>query len=233
MNRRIKLPFPAVSASVSCMDFGHMQEQIEAVEASGVAFFHYDVVDGKFNRCYMLGDALCKYIHAHSRLAIEVHLAVMDAQPYIEAFAAAGASYLAVHVEAFASIGEVEAAFAAIRRLGVYPVLAYRAETAPGQEFLRLAEQAAWILKLTVHPGFSGQKIQPQAVRHIRAMARALQEANLSVRIQADGNVNAATLPALSLAGASIFTGGTSGLFTAGGSVQQNLARLLESIEKP
>ena len=59
----MNLPMPAVSASVSCMDLGNFDAAIKAVENSEVAFFHYDVVDGKFNKCYILGDMLCEYLN--------------------------------------------------------------------------------------------------------------------------------------------------------------------------
>ena len=72
------LPMPAVSASVSCMDLGNLADSIKKVEDSDVAFFHYDVVDGRFNKCYILGDILCDYLKKNSRLPIEVHLAVYD-----------------------------------------------------------------------------------------------------------------------------------------------------------
>ena len=53
---------PAVSASVSCMDIGNLQADIRKVEASDISFFHYDVVDGSFNKCYILGDIAYQYL---------------------------------------------------------------------------------------------------------------------------------------------------------------------------
>ena len=67
----INLPMPAVSASVSCMDLGHFYNHIKKVEESSAAFFHYDVVDGKFNKCYILGDMLCEYLHNNTKLPVE------------------------------------------------------------------------------------------------------------------------------------------------------------------
>ncbi|WP_110954170.1 ribulose-phosphate 3-epimerase [Anaerosinus massiliensis] len=221
---RIDFPPLAVSASVSCMDLGFMKHDIERVEASETAFFHYDVVDGKFNHCYILGDAMFQYIKKHSNLPVEVHLGVVEPEPYIDVFAAYGADYIAVHYESLKDPWKV---FEQIKAKGSVPVLAYRAETAPGEDFVELAEACAWVLKLTVNPGFAGQKIQPAAVEHIRQMHAMLQKKNSSVRIQADGNVNCQTVKMLKDAGATIFTGGTSGLFLKEQSVQENLKKLL------
>ena len=81
------LPILAVSASVSCMDLGCLKKCIQSVEDSDIAFFHYDVVDGKFNKCYILGDIFCEYLKQHSNLPIEVHLAVYDIDIYVDIFA--------------------------------------------------------------------------------------------------------------------------------------------------
>lgn len=220
-----RLPMPAVSASVSCMDLGNFANCIEQVEASDVAFFHYDVVDGKFNKCYILGDMLCEYLKKHSKLPIEVHLAVYDVDNYIEVFAGKGVDYIAVHYEALKNPKET---FAKIRSLGAKPVLAYRADTEPAEDLIELAPLCAWILKLTVNPGFSGQKINLKAIEHIQKMSKMLKKHNIDTRIQADGNVNSTTIKMLAEAGATIFTGGTSGLFLKDKSIQENIDNLLK-----
>ena len=218
------LPMPAVSASVSCMDLGNLADSIKKVEDSDVAFFHYDVVDGRFNKCYILGDILCDYLKKNSRLPIEVHLAVYDIENYIEVFAQKKVEYIAVHYEAMKNPKEI---FAKIRSLGAKPVLAYRADTEPKDDLIELAPLCEWILKLTVNPGFAGQKINPEAIKHIKMMSDMLKQNNIKTRIQADGNVNKNTTRMLAEAGATIFTGGTSGLFLTGKSIQENLRELL------
>lgn len=117
--------------------------------------------------------------------------------------------------------------FAKIRSLGAKPVLAYRADTEPKDDLIELAPLCEWILKLTVNPGFAGQKINPEAIKHIKMMSDMLKQNNIKTRIQADGNVNKNTTRMLAEAGATIFTGGTSGLFLAGKSIQENLRELL------
>lgn len=228
MTKKDILPILAVSASVSCMDFGCLKKSIQSVESSDIAFFHYDVVDGKFNKCYILGDIFCEYLKQHSNLPIEVHLAVYDIDNYIDIFASKKVDYIAVHYEAMKNPKET---FAKIRSLGAKPVLAYRAETAPQQDLVELAPLCAWILKLTVNPGFAGQKINLKAIEHIKMMKTMLEKHHLQTRIQADGNVNSNTIKMLFEAGATIFTGGTSGLFIPNKTIQENLNDLLKILK--
>lgn len=219
---------PNLSASVSCMDLGHIADEIEYVEASPVRFWHYDIVDGKFNRCLILGDQLYGYLAAHSDLPIELHIAAYDPLRYVELFSRFRLDYVAVHAEA---MDEPNHVFEKIREFGAEPVLAYRAETPPGADFEALASQCAWILKLTVNPGFSGQTMQESALKHIRMMRKRLKAAHLTQPIQADGSVNLKMIRKMHEAGANLFTGGTSGLFRQGKTVRENAEALLCAAE--
>ena len=222
--KHVSFTLPSISASVSCMDLMNLQSQTEECEKAGISFFHYDVVDGRFNQCFILGDSLLEALAVSTELPIEVHLAVDEPETYIERFAKLGADYIAVQYEAMAN---PPAIFDLIRKYDAEPVLCYKSVTAPGPDFLSLAKETAWILKLTVQPGFSGQQIQTQAIEHIKTMRLLLSEAGLSTPIQADGNVNASTVPLLASAGADIFTGGSSGLFLKNSPLKENVSKLL------
>lgn len=219
---------PNLSASVSCMDLGHIADEIERVEASPVRFWHYDIVDGKFNQCLILGDQLYGYLTTHSALPIELHIAAYNPLHYIELFSRFRLDYVAVHIEA---MDEPNRVFEKIRDLGAEPVLAYRAETPPGADFEALASQCAWVLKLTVNPGFSGQTMQESALKHIHMMRARLKAAHLTQPIQADGSVNLNMIRNMHKAGANLFTGGTSGLFRQGKTIRENAEDLLHAVE--
>lgn len=213
-----------ISASVSCMDLCDLKSAVREVEASEVSFYHFDVVDGRFNQCFILGETTLQSMKRITGLPIEAHLAVYHPERFIERFAQAGADYIAVHYEA---MDDPQQIFAQIRSAGAKPVLAYRADTAPKTDFPELAAQAEWVLKLTVNPGFSGQKLQLQAVAHIRQMRQMAERAGLSVRIEADGNINSSTIKTVTDAGADILTGGSSGLFCKGSSVSRCCREML------
>lgn len=225
--RKLILNPPCVSASVSCMDLLHLKEQIVETEQSGISFFHYDMVDGKFNNCFILGDTLLEMMRSEVTLPIEVHLATYNPDAYIERFAKLGADYIAVHYEAMEHPLKT---FDLIRKFGSEPVLAFKCDTAPPDDFLTLAKEVPWILKLTVNPGFSGQTLKKDSLLHIQEIRDKLQAARLPTHIQADGNVNKLTIKLLYQSGADIFTGGTSGLFNKNNSVKKNRDVLLDSI---
>lgn len=218
-----------VSASVSCMDLCSLKDAVEKAEQSEISFFHYDMVDGRFNDCFILSETLLEHMRKAARLPIEAHLAAYEPERYISLYANAGADYIAVHYEAMEDPLKI---FEQIRKAGCEPVLAYRAETPPGEEFLKLAKEVPWILKLTVNPGFSGQKMQDGAVEHIRNMREMLDGDGLSTKIQADGNINQETIPKVVKAGADILTGGTSGLFLKGRSVKQCCREMMKAAER-
>lgn len=217
-----------LGASVSCFDLIDIKSQLAQVEKARVDFLHYDVVDGRFNRCFILGLPLLKAIRAHTRLPIEVHLAVHEPELFIEQFANEGADLISIHPE---GTGDLLKAFDLIRRCKAVPALALRSETGPSEVILEAAGQAAYIIKLTVNPGFSGQTMQEAALGRMAALREALDARGIRTRIAADGNVNAATIPTMVAHGADMLIGGTSGLFRPGKTVAEQAEEMLGQLE--
>ena len=215
-----------VSASVSCMDLMNLRTCMVEAEDAGIDFYHFDVVDGRFNNCFILGQTLLEAMRPHTKLPIEVHLAVYEPEKYIAQFAKAGADYIGVHVEAMENPYRV---FDRICAHGAMPVLTFKAQTAFDASMEPLLSHVAWINKLTVEPGYSGQKIQPAAIAHIEAMRTQIIMSGMDIPIQADGNMNLTTIPAVIKAGANILTGGTSGLFVKGKCIKDNLYAMLKA----
>lgn len=218
----------ALSASVSCFNLYNMQSDMEQVHRSAVSFLHFDVVDGRFNSCFILGTPTLAALRPHTQLPVEVHLGVYEPMKFVEQYAACGADYISVHAEADDSKGLLRC-FDAIRQAGAEPVLALRAETQVSDDILMMARHVPWILKLTVDPGYAGQAIKPEAYASIRQLRDALRREGLTTGIQADGNVNFRTIPELVRAGADMLTGGTSGLFLRDATVADNALRMLEA----
>lgn len=215
-----------ISGSLSCIDLLHIKDQMDLIDQTHLSFLHYDVVDGKFNDCFVFGDLILERLRPLTTKPIVVHLAVEDIKPYIKPMIKAGADYLAVHYETPCDHKEV---FEEIRSLGAKPILAFRCETPVPEDFLELVGQVESILKLTVNPGYAGQPIQKQALKHIQIMREYLNKANINMDIEADGNINVHTIPEVVQAGATILTGGTSGLFNDKASIQENYDLMMEA----
>lgn len=199
-----------ISASLSCIDLLHLQDSIEEINETPISFLHYDVVDGEFNSCFIFGDIILSKIRPLTNKKIEVHLACNDAEKYLKPFVDAGADYIAIHYEIDA---DVKSILKKIKDLGAKPILAFKADSEVPENFAELAKEVNWILKLMVNPGFAGQKMQSNAIAHVACMSEIIRENKLATKIQVDGNIHKDTIPAVIKAGATILTGGTSGLF--------------------
>lgn len=212
------------NASLSCIDLGHIARSMKEINHSKIKSLHYDIVDGQFNECYIFGDLMLKVFRRYTSLPITVHLACRNPMPYIKPCIANGADYIAIHYEADVNI---EKAFQTIRAFGAKPVLAFRCDTSVPEDFIKVSKHAEWILKLSVQPGFSGQTFQEEAIRHIKEMHQLLAEAKLDKVIEVDGNIHADTIQKCAAAGATMFTGGTSGLFRQQYTIDESI-RVLE-----
>lgn len=216
------------SASLSCIPLGDIRQAMADINHSNITSLHYDVVDGIFNECFMFGDIMLSVFRSYTTLPITVHLACLHPIPYLKSMIRNGADYIAIHYEAAVDIAST---FSYIRELGAKPVLAFRCDSEVPSDFIDLASQAEWILKLCVHPGFSGQPFHKPALRHIQEMHRQLQQAGLSKQIEADGNIHTKTIYDCADAGATMFTGGTSGLFNQACTINENIEQLKQAIQ--
>lgn len=213
-----------LAASVSCFNLYNIESQMAEVEDAGIDMLHFDVVDGHFNDCIILGTPTLEAIRPHTKLPIEVHLGVNEPEKFIEQFVKAGADYVSVHYEVMKYPKRI---FDMIEAAGAKPILALRAETEVDAGIVKLLDRVGWILKLTVNPGYSGQAFQAETVEKIRRLRKAISEAGFKTGIQSDGNMNLKTVPKVISAGADMITGGTSGLFLKNKSIKEAAGELL------
>lgn len=213
-------------ASVSCFNLYNLESQIPQVEEAGIDLLHFDVVDGRFNDCFILGTPTLQALRPHTKLPIEVHLGVYEPEKYIKQFVQAGADYIGVHYEV---MKEPEKIFEMILEQGAKPVLALRAETEADDGIIKLLPYVDWIIKLTVNPGYSGQIFKQETVDKIKKLRDAINQAGFNVGIEADGNINPDTIPSVVKAGADMLTGGTSGLFVKNKTIRQAAQDMLEA----
>ncbi len=210
--RSVKRGDITLSASVSCMDLMHLADDTEKVNDSDVAFYHFDVVDGEFNKCFILGSPTLEALRKYTDLPIEAHLAVLKPEDFLAQYVDAGADYIAFHVET-QPVDETLRLCEKVKSLGAKPIIALRTETRLDDSHASILREVEWVLKLLVQPGYAGQKLNQQAIDSLRHLVQTVRKHAPGVGVQADGNVNPATIPEIVAAGADILTGGTSGLF--------------------
>jgi ribulose-phosphate 3-epimerase len=196
---------PLIAPSLLAADFAHLADEAAAVERAGADWLHLDVMDGHFVPNITFGPLVVKALRKHTSLPLDAHLMIAPADPYIAAFAEAGADHISVHPE---SGPHLHRTLQLIRSLGKKSGVVLNPAT-PIEAVANVLDITDIIMVMTVNPGFGGQAFISSQLAKIAALRRLIDDAGHNIVLQVDGGITPKTAPAVLAAGATCLIAGT------------------------
>jgi ribulose-phosphate 3-epimerase len=213
---------PLISPSILSADFAKLGDDVRAIDQAGADWIHVDVMDGHFVPNITIGPGVVKALRPHSAKPFDVHLMISPIDPFLDAFAEAGADIITVHPEAGPHLHRT---IQRIKGLGKKAGVSLNPAT-PAKMLDYVLEEIDLVLVMSVNPGFGGQKFITSQLKKIEAIANRVSRENLPVDIEVDGGIDAATAPQAVAAGATVLVAGTAAFRGGPASYASNIKAL-------
>ena len=216
------MPAVRISPSILSADFARLGEEIRAIDEAGADWIHVDVMDGHFVPNITIGPGVVKALRKHTAKPFDVHLMIAPVDPFLQAFADAGADCISVHPESGPHLHRTLQTIKALgKRAGV--VLNPATPIAVVAEVIDLIDL---VLVMSVNPGFGGQKFIPSQLAKISDLRRMIHASGREIDLEVDGGVDRANAAQVIAAGADALVAGTATFEGGPSRYAENIAAL-------